>query len=200
MSRQVHRVEYRLQPRGIRSLPDEDLRAILRGADPLVMRGGRTLLCKILRGSREKRVVELGLDRLPVHGYYRGLPEDDVLARIDWTIVQGYLDLRYDYRLPLLVFTPAGWEIEKETYARELVADFDALVAAGPPFDMTYLKDRNRGLIMRVLDLVSESGDARYIPLLEAWAEIDYRKVRERITQVVRGLRAVGARPALKII
>ena len=200
MSRRVHRVEYRLQPRGVRNLPDEDLRAILRGADPLVMRGGRTLLCKILRGSRAKRVVELGLDRLPVHGYYRGLPEDEVLARIDWTIVQGYLDLRYDYRLPLLVFTPTGWEIEKETYARELVAGFDVLLAAGPPFDMAYLKDRNRGLIMRVLDLVSESGDARYVPLLEAWATADYRKVRERITQVVRGLRAVGARPALKII
>lgn len=200
MSRRVHRVEYRLQPRGVRNLPDEDLRAILRGADPLVMRGGRTLLCKILRGSREKRVVELGLDRLPVHGYYRGMPEDEVMARIDWTIARGYLDLEYDYRLPLLVFTPAGWVIEKETYARELVAEFDALAVAGPPFDMTYLKDRNRELIMRVLDLVEEGGDARHIPLLEAWAEIDYRKVRERIAQVVRKLRAASARPALKPI
>ena len=78
--------------------------------------------------------------------------------------------------------------------------DFDAQVAAGPPFDMAYLKDRNRGLILRVLDLVAESGDARYVPLLEAWAEIDYRKVRERIAQVVRRLRTAGARPALKII
>lgn len=191
MSR-VHRVEYRLQPRGVRGLPDEDLRAILRAADPLVMRGGRTLLCKILRGSREKKVLELGLDALPVHGYYRGLPEDDVMARIDWVIMRGYLGLHYDYRLPLLVFTPAGWEIERETHARELVAGFDALLSAGAPFDMAYLKDRNRGLIFRVLDLVEESGETRYVPLLKAWAEIDYRKVRERIGEVVRGLLAAG--------
>jgi hypothetical protein len=184
MTRKVHRVGYRLQPRGIRSLPDEEIRAILRGADPLIMSGGRTLLCKILKGSREKKVLELGLDRLPVHGYYRGMPDDEVLARIDWTIAHGYLDVEYDYRLPLLVYTPAGWEIEKETYARELVTGFDALLAAGPPYDMTYLKDRNRGLILRVLELVEESGDARYLPLLAAWEAIDYQKVRQRIRAV----------------
>ena len=195
MSRRVHRVEYRLHPAGIRSLPDGEIRAILRGADPLVMRGGRTLLCKVLRGSREKKVLELGLDRIPVHGCYRGLSEDEVLARIDWTIARGYLAIEYDYRLPLLVFTPAGWEIEKETYARELVAGFDALLASGPPYDMAYLKDRNRGLILRVLDLVEESGDARYVPVLEAWAEMDYRKVREQIHRILRRLRSgpVGA-------
>jgi hypothetical protein len=189
MTRKVHRVAYRLQPGGIRSLPDEEIRAILRGADPLIMSGGRTLLCKILKGSREKKVLELGLDRLPVHGYYRGMPDDEVLARIDWTIVHGYLDIEYDYRLPLLVYTSAGWEIEKETYARELVAGFDALLAAGPPYDMAYLKDRNRGLILRVLELVEESGDPRYLPLLAAWEAIDYRKVRERIRAVSRRLR-----------
>jgi len=190
MSRKVQRVEYRLRPAALRSLPDEEVRAILRGADPLIMRGGRTLLCKVLKGSREKKVLELGLDRIPVHGCFRGMPDDEVLARIDWVIARGYLDIEYDYRLPLLVYTPAGWEIEKETYARELVAGFDALLAAGPPYDMAYLKDRNRGLIMRVLELLEESGDARYIPLLEAWAEVDYRKVRERIRRVVGRLRS----------
>jgi hypothetical protein len=195
MSRRVHRVEYRLQPARIGTLPDAELRAILRGADPLIMRGGRTLLCKVLKGSRDRKVLELGLDRLPVYGCYRGMPDDDVLARIDWVIARGYLDIEYDYRLPLLVYTPAGWEIEKETYARELVAGFDALLAAGPPFDLAYLKDRNRGLILRVLELVEESADTRYVPLLEAWAVIDYRKVRERIRRVVRHLRAGPAPP-----
>jgi len=195
MSRRVHRVEYHLKPARLRELPFEELRAILRAADPLIRRGGRTLLCKVLRGSREKKVLELGLDRIPVHGYYRGVPEDEVLARIDWAIAHGYLDIEYDYRLPLLVFTPEGWEIERETYARELVAGFDALLAAGPPYDMTYLKDRNRGLILRVLDLVEARGDARHVPLLEAWAEIDYRKVRERIHRILRRLRR-GSLPA----
>ncbi|MFL5542550.1 MAG: RQC-minor-1 family DNA-binding protein [Longimicrobiaceae bacterium] len=189
MTRRVHRVEYNLKPARVRELPFEDLRAILRAADPLIARGGRSLLCKVLRGSREKKVLELGLDRIPVHGYYRGIPEDEVLARIDWTIAHGYLYIEYDYRLPLLVFTDEGWAIEKETYAREVVDGFDALLAAGPPFDMTYLKDRNRGMILRVLDLVEERGDPRHAPLLEAWAEVDYRKVRERIHRILGKLR-----------
>jgi hypothetical protein len=190
MSRRVHRVEVRLQPARIGALPDAELRAILRGADPLIMQGGRTLLCKVLRGSREKKVLELGLDRIPVHGCYRGTSEDEVLARIDWVIARGYLAIEYDYRLPLLVYTPAGWEIEKETYARELAAGFDALLAAGPPFDLAHLRDRDRGLIWRVLELVEERGDPRYVPLLEAWAEVDYRKVRERIRRVIGRLRS----------
>jgi hypothetical protein len=190
MGRKPHRVEYHLHPAGIRRLPDEDLRAILRAADPLINRGGRTLLCRVLKGSREKKVLEFGLDRIPVYGYFKGLPEDEVLGRIDWAITHGFLDIQYDYRLPLLVFTPDGWEIERETFARELVDGFDALLAAGPPYDMAYLKDRNRGLILRVLELVEESGDEHYLPLLQAWEAVDYRKVRERIRRVATRLRS----------
>lgn len=30
-----------------------------------------------------------------------------------------------------------------------------------------------------------ESGEAKYIPILEAWAKVDYKKVRARINRVV---------------
>ena len=53
---------------------------------------------------------------------------------------------------------------------------------------MSYLKDRNRELILLLLDKVEASGDRKYIPLLETWAKIEYRKVRERIRRVVRAL------------
>lgn len=150
------------------------------------MRGGRTLLTKVLKGSRQKNILELQLDRSPAHGHYKGMSESDVLARVDWVIKNGYLRIEYDYRLPLLVYTPAGWEIERETMARELLHGFDDLLLAGPPFHMAYLKDRDRGMILRLLDLVAETEDPRYIPLLQAWARVDYRKVRQRIGKVVR--------------
>ncbi|HET7230546.1 MAG TPA: RQC-minor-1 family DNA-binding protein [Longimicrobium sp.] len=188
MSRRVQRVPVHLDARGVGRLPFDDLKAILRAADPLIARGGRTLLAAVLRGSRRKEVLEHGLDRVPVHGYFRGIPEAEVLKRIDRAIVDGYLDIHYDYRLPLLVYTPKGWEIEKETYARELFDGFEARLRAGPPYGMETLKDRDRGMILRVLELVEESGDALYIPLLEEWAACDYRKVRERIGQVIRRL------------
>lgn len=187
MSRRVHRVPVRLHPCAGR-LAREDLLAILRGADEMINRGGRTLLAAVLRGSKRKEVLEHGLDRIPVHGHFRGIAEDEVLARIDRAIVDGYLDIQYDYRLPLLVFTPKGWEIEKETYARELFEGFEARLRAGPPFGMEELKDRNRGMILRLLELVERSEDARYVPLLREWAAVDYKKVRQRIGQVVRRL------------
>jgi hypothetical protein len=186
MSKKVRRVRYRLDDKGIHSLPPEEVAAILRGADELIMSGGRSLLTRILKGSRAQKVLELGLDRSPVYGYYNHLRMDEILARIDWVILEGYLDIEYDYRLPLLVYTERGWAIERETYANELLRGFDDLLATGPrPYDMSYLKDRDRGLIFLLLDKVRATGDAKYIPLLEAWAEIDYKKVRKRIRHVI---------------
>ncbi len=190
-SRRVRRVHYTLDTQSIENLPEEDIVAILRGADELIMQGGRSLLAKILKGSRAKRVLELGLDRSPVYGYYAHLPLKNILARIDWVIVNGYLAIEYDYRLPLLHDTEWGWAIERETYADELLRGFDEMLATNSkPYDMFYLKDRSRDMIMLLLDKVEETGNKKYIPLLEAWAEIDYKKVRQRIGQVIRSLKA----------
>ena len=193
MSRKAQRVRYHLDASMIRGLPLADIRIILRGADDLIATGGRSLLTKILRGSRAKDVVSRQLDRSPVYGVYRALSEEDVLARIDWTILNGYLQVIYEYRLPVLVYTPAGWDIERETCAEELVRGFDKLLAAGQrPYDMSYLKDTNREVIWRVLDMVAGSGEPKYVPVLEDWERTDFRKVRQRIRQVIQSL--VGSR------
>jgi hypothetical protein len=90
---------------------------------------------------------------------------------------------------PLLVYTEKGWEIERETYAKELLQGFDEMLKSGPqPFDMEYLKDRNRGLILLLLDMVEASGKKEYIPILQAWEQIDYKKVRQRIHEVINRL------------
>ncbi len=79
--------------------------------------------------------------------------------------------------------------MERETYAEELLRDFDRLLAAGPgPFDMSYLKDRNRGMVLLLLDKIEATGDRKYIPVLHAWEQVDYKKVQARIRQVIRHL------------
>jgi hypothetical protein len=186
MGRKARRVPYHLDAEGVEELPHEEIVAILRGADHLIMSGGRTLLSKILKGSKEKRVLELELDQSPVYGFYNHLTIAEIKPRIDWMILNGYLDIQYDYRLPLLVFTPRGWEIERNTFAEELLQGFDEMIASGSKeYDMSYLKDRNRGMIMLLLDKVEETGDPKYIPILRAWEEVDYKKVRRRIRQVI---------------
>src|SRR4051794_8276448 len=112
MTRRVQRVPYHLDAQGVRGLSEAEIRAILRGADDLIMRGGRSLLVKVLKGSRSKDVLGPSLDRSPVYGCFRHLTPEEVFARIDWMILHGYLTLEYDRRLPLLVYTPKGWAIE----------------------------------------------------------------------------------------
>lgn len=38
---------------------------------------------KILKGSREKKVLELGLGDCPVYGYFKGVKQEEVMAKID---------------------------------------------------------------------------------------------------------------------
>lgn len=192
MSRKENRVSYHLDTKGIRDLPFEEIRVILRAADDLIAQGGRTLLVKILKGSRARDVIDKGLDRSPVYGYFKEHSPDDVLARIDWLIRHNYLAIDYGGRLPLLVFTDRGWEIERETYAEELFQKLRQISSAAAKADMSFLKDKNRVMIMRLLEKIEASGDATLIPLLEAWAQVDYKKVEQRIREVMAKLNHKG--------
>ena len=190
--RKANRVPYHLDATGVSDLARAEIVAILRGADTMIARGGRTQLSKLLKGSREASVLEHGLDRCPSYGYYRVLSLEDILRRIDWVIQHGFLRIEYEGRLPVLIFTDRGWAIEVETMAEELLRSFDARLAAGPPYDLSDLKDRNRQMILLLLDKVEATARPELIPLLEAWSAIDYAKVRARIGRVIRALAASG--------
>jgi hypothetical protein len=182
MSRKVHRVPISLDTRNIKALSEQEIAIILRGADELIMRGGRSLLAKVLKGSRGKKLLELGLDTSPAHGALRALSIEEILARIDWLIIHRYLDIEYDYRLPLLMYTPRGWEIERQTYAAEMHARVDELLATGDTIpDLTWLNDKNREVVMLLLERIEGTGDHKYTPALENWSRNTFKKVKSRI-------------------
>jgi RQC domain. len=189
MSRKVTRTLVRLHPENTNTLPPEQIKMILRGADDLIASGGRTLLCRILKGSKEKKVLELNLDQSPAYGYFRHLSNEEIMGKIDWLIKNNYLHYEYSGRLPVLVYSPVGWEIEKETYAEELWNRFNVLVESGQTkYDFSDLKDRDRAMIFLLLEKIRIGGDARYIPLLHSWEKVDYKKVQERIYSVIKSL------------
>ena len=190
MSRRSHRVAINLDTKGLKELSEDDLKAILRGADDIIAQGGRTLLMRILRGSASKDVLDRSLDQSPVYGYFRDLSNEDTLARIDWVILNGYLRIEYASRLPLLVYTQEGWEIERETYADELLKEIEAALKDDPPYEMAHLKDRDRGMILLLLDKVAATGNRNFIPALKAWKRVDYKKVQQRIQQTIQRLEA----------
>lgn len=191
MTKRVRQVPVYLDSKDIDELPFEEIKWILRATDGIIFKGGRNLLVKILKGSKDKKILELNLDKNPAYGYLKSLFVDDILAKIDWLILNEYLDIEYDGRLPLLVYTKKGWEIEKDTYSDGLLEEFDRMIEGGAKeFSMEYLKDRDRGMILMLLDKVKATDDAKYIPLLRDWEKIDYKKVRQQIKQVIISLEA----------
>ena len=190
MSRKIKRVRVNLDSKGIKHLPDEEIKIILRGADELIGTGGRNMLAKILKGSKEKKLLELSLDKCPVYGKFKSEKIDDVKAKIDWLIENYYLKIEYDYKIPVLLFTEKGWEIEKNTYADEIIEEFNKMLESGAKsFKMDYLKDRNRGMILLILEKIRKTKNLKYIPILESWEKIDYKKVRQEIRKTINFLK-----------
>jgi len=185
MSRKKQRVRYELDIGDIRHLTDKEIKAILRAADELIATGGRSMLAKILKGSKDKKVLEYGLDQCPVYGYYRKLTLQEITNRIDWMIKGGYLEIEYRDRLPMLVFSEIGWEIERKTFAEELLQKLEKLLEGKDYSFVQELKDRNRGMILLLIEKIKLTGNARFIPLLKAWKEIEYKKVQAEIQKVI---------------
>jgi hypothetical protein len=131
MSRKIKKVPIYLRPQDSGPLTSEEIKIILRGADDLIGEGGRNLLAKILKGSRDKKVLALGLNGSPIYGYYSSLTIYDITSKIDWLIKKRYLIIEFSGRLPILIYSPKGWEIEKDTYTDEIISGFDKLIDSG---------------------------------------------------------------------
>lgn len=184
MSKKVRRVPVSLDAGEIKDLPQEDIRMILRGADELISTGGRSMLAKILKGSKDKKIFEYKLNECPAYGYYQDMKLDDITKCIDWMIKKDYLRIEYDYRLPLLVFSEKGWQIEKETFAQEIYQRMCLDVKENKARVIFEMKEVNRQVVMRVLDKIEKDGTEEFLPYLEAWKMLEVKKVAARIAEV----------------
>ncbi|MCM3363438.1 RQC-minor-1 family DNA-binding protein [Niallia sp. MER TA 168] len=170
-------------------LSEEEIKAILRAADMIIDSGGRTLLAKILKGSREKKVLQLELDMCPAYGYFKKEKLEEIMKKIDWMIDYDFLDIQYSGKLPMIIFTERGWDLESDQYTDELLNEWKEWIKQGKQDpDMSYLKDRNRSMILLLLEKVRESGDQSFIPYLELWEKVDYKKVKEEIRTTINAL------------
>ena len=140
------------------------------------------MLVKVLKGSKDKKVLEYKLDECPSYGYYHDLTMEEIGKRVDYMIVKRYLRIEYSGRLPMLVFTDKGWEIECEWVCRfkEVV---ESKVLRLDMFEE--LKTANRQVVFAMLDKIKEIGDKRYIPVLNTWQKGEVRKVRQKIEGVI---------------
>lgn len=193
MSRKIKRVPVTLDSRDIKELSDNEIRVILRGADDIIGSGGRGLLAKILKGSKQKAVLEHALDQSPVYGALSELSPEQITARIDWLIINRYLDIEYDYRLPLLVYAPRGWEIERETYADELLDGINRILAdSNASQDLSWLTEKNPEVLKLVLWKIEDTSDAKYLPMLKRWQNKASRRLSSHIRETRHALQPQG--------
>ena len=99
-------------------------------------------------------------------------------------IKEDYLRIEYDYRLPLLVFSEKGWQIEKETFAQELYQRMCLDVEEKKARVLFEMKEVNRQVVMCVLDKIEKEGTEEFLLYLEAWKMFEVKKVAARIAEV----------------
>jgi superfamily II DNA helicase RecQ len=185
MGKRKSKIDYHLDCQGIKKLSFKEIKAILRAADELIATGGRGMLAKILKGSKDKKLLEYDLDKCPVYGFYHHLTLPEITRRIDWMIKNDYLRIEYSGRLPVIVFSKEGWEIERENYAEELLQKLQSLLKSKDYRYVADLKDRNRGMILLLIDKIKNSNNRDFIPLLKAWQEVDYKKIKITLQEVI---------------
>jgi hypothetical protein len=88
----------------------EERSAVLAACEAAISSGGgRTDAMHALRGNRSERVRRLGLISCPGFGFLASLDEEEVLARIDTLIQEGWLRAERDEAgRVLLTLTEAG--------------------------------------------------------------------------------------------
>jgi hypothetical protein len=186
MGRRVNRVPVRLHPKEAGPLPASEIRTILRGADELVGSGGRSLLARVLKGSKQKAVLEHGYDRSPAYGAMRELSIEEITKRIDWMIREGYFAVEYEYRLPVLVYTSSGWDIEKDIYADELIEKLDRKIYERTELeDIAWLSERHPQVLDLVAERIGRTGDPKYLPFLMRWKNKASRRVGRAIGRAI---------------
>jgi hypothetical protein len=178
--------------RAERSLKEDDLKIILRGAVDLNGRGGVELLAALLKGEQTKTLRKLGLVDSPVFGIYEHIELWQVQERIQLAIGGGFLHLTERGGSPRLIITPNGQVLESEIHVKELLDRFDDLLDSGPPYELSELANLPNETLEQLLIIIQAKGESKYIPLLEAWEPFVTRRFRSRIAAVVNFLSGTG--------
>lgn len=76
-------------------------------------RFGVKVIAGVLKGSKDKRILELGLHQLPTYGLMKNRPEKDIVGLVHSLIADGYLKLS-DGKYPVVQLLPNAVPILKQ--------------------------------------------------------------------------------------
>lgn len=181
------RVPYKLTDyNDLVEVPFEEIDIILRAADEIIYTAGRSMLAKILKGSKDKKILENNLQNCPSYGYYKNKTLDEIIKIVDYVIYFNWLEIEYNGSLPMIVFSKRGWEAYKPVYTNELYMKIlDANVQGNTDDIINKLKSTNREVVMMLLNKIGESKNIGFIRFLEKWKETEVKKVRLAIDKTI---------------
>lgn len=84
-----------------------------------------------IEGSKEKQLLEKGLDQNPAYGFFHDLKQEQIMEKIDSLIDRRYIRTAWEGKLPILEFTPLGWAVERERRAKEFLQEWDHWIETG---------------------------------------------------------------------
>ncbi len=172
----------------ILELSKEEIKHILRAADEIIGIAGRSMLAKILKGSKDKKLLEYSLDKCPSYGYYSNKTIAQITEIIDWMILNKYLRITYNERLPMIAFTELGWELYKPIYANELIGRMISKDISNLNKLVNEMKDVNREVVILLLDIIVENNLMDTIEFLVKWKQSAYKKVAKKIRYALKQL------------
>ncbi len=154
-------------------------------------RFGAAHVVNVLRGSRSRRVLELGHDKLTVYGIARGMARDELRDVIEQLTGKGLLAVATgDY--PTLGVTEAGKEFLKNRESVELVRRSNGLSAPSAPKSPT-----DSDLYETLRALRRKLADERGIPTYVVFTNATLRALADqmpRTGEAMRHIKGVGSK------
>ena len=177
---------YRLtEQRDLIEPTQEEIDKILFAADDCVLSAGRTTLAKMLKGSKEKAILEHKLNTNRSYGAFKEKKREELIKMIDWMIYHDYLDIEYDGRLPMIKFGYFGWEYFKRIFADDLYKRIEIVKKRNEEALAFHLKEINREVILILLDKITEKKDPELMPFLELWRSVECKKLRKYLGRIL---------------
>lgn len=185
------KVDYELDKGDVHDLSENELIMILRAADDIIACGGRAMLAKILKGSKDKNILQYELQNSPAYGFYHHKTIKEITQIVDYCIINGYLDIEYDGKLPKIVYTAKGWEIEKKTYAKEYYDKLKLMVETKMVnlIEIQELLKLDREVVLLLLEMIERNHDTSLIDILLIWKKYEVKMVRKKIDSIVNSWR-----------
>ena len=100
-------------------------------------------------------------------------------------IVDGFLRIEHEGRMPVLVFTEKGWEIERQVYADELLLEIQVGVSIGNHDFIERMLRVNPVCVLLALGQLDNTKDPKLRAALEAWLPQAQGKVKKKLRSLL---------------